>query len=106
MHIKENAQDYSSARIDAEMQKHHYPLQYLIYLVALKRYLAMCGIEKPTSKLGGAFYVFVRGVRQNDNPALGIMFDKPSEKLIDALDAFFADGLSPEAIEALSMRAR
>ena len=104
--LGENAQDYSSARIDAEMQKHHYPLQYLIYLVALKRYLAMCGIEKPTSKLGGAFYVFVRGVRQNDNPALGIMFDKPSEKLIDALDAFFADGLSPEAIEALSMRAR
>lgn len=104
--LGETVQDYTQARIDEQMQKHHYPLQYLIYLVALKRYLALCGIDNPTAKLGGAFYVFVRGVRQNDTPALGITFDKPSDKLIDALDAFFAEGLSPEAMTALKLRAR
>ena len=89
-----DVQDYSQEAMIAEITRKHYSLQYVIYLVALKRHLMATmamNEENVWDVIGGAFYVFVRGIdaqqgldargRRN-----GIFFDCPRQA-VDALDA-------------------
>ncbi|HWE54251.1 MAG TPA: UvrD-helicase domain-containing protein [Acidimicrobiales bacterium] len=57
------AEHYRPSALDGEMQARHYPLQALIYMVALHRYLRwrQPGYD-PHRHLGGALYLFVRGM--------------------------------------------
>lgn len=57
------AWDYRPSALEAEMLRAHYPLQALLYLVALHRYLRwrIPGYRASTH-LGGALYLFVRGM--------------------------------------------
>ncbi|MFT3761677.1 MAG: PD-(D/E)XK nuclease family protein [Pseudoxanthomonas sp.] len=70
-----------------------YDLQYLIYLVALQRWLKLRlgDAYDPEKHLGGAVYLFLRGLRSGDGET-GIHRDRPSQPLIDALDALFDGG--------------
>ena len=53
------------------MAEHHYPLQALLYLVALHRYLRWrLPCYEPAGHLGGAAYLFVRGMAGADTPAV------------------------------------
>jgi exodeoxyribonuclease V beta subunit len=54
---------YRALAIEAEMRRAHYPLQAMLYLVALHRYLRwrVRGYD-PAVNLGGAFYLFLRGM--------------------------------------------
>jgi exodeoxyribonuclease V beta subunit len=54
---------YRSDALEAEMRRAHYPLQAMLYLVALHRYLRwrVPGYD-PSEDLGGAFYLFLRGM--------------------------------------------
>ncbi len=55
--------DFTQHVMSDEMRVHRYRLQYLIYLVALRRFLkARLGRDYDDSLLGGACYVFLRGV--------------------------------------------
>jgi exodeoxyribonuclease V beta subunit len=53
------------------MAEHHYPLQALLYSVALHRYLRwrVPGYE-PSVHLGGAAYLFVRGMTGAGTPTV------------------------------------
>ena len=55
--------DYGPASTARSMAEHHYPLQALLYLVALHRYLRwrQPGYD-PATHLGGAAYLFLRGM--------------------------------------------
>jgi exodeoxyribonuclease V beta subunit len=55
--------DYGTGSMQRAMVEHHYPLQALLYLVALHRYLRwrLDGYD-PDTHLGGAAYLFVRGM--------------------------------------------
>ncbi len=55
--------DYRPDRLATAMADHHYPLQALLYAVALHRYLRwrLPGYD-PAVHLGGAAYLFVRGM--------------------------------------------
>ncbi len=55
--------DYGTDRLVAAMEEHDYPLQALLYSVALHRYLRwrMPGY-RPDAHLGGIAYLFVRGM--------------------------------------------
>jgi exodeoxyribonuclease V beta subunit len=55
--------DYGPDRLVAAMEEHDYPLQALLYSVALHRYLRwrMPGY-RPDAHLGGAAYLFLRGM--------------------------------------------
>jgi exodeoxyribonuclease V beta subunit len=57
------AGDYDRSAMAAAMADHHYPLQALLYAVALHRYLRwrLPGYG-PATHLGGAAYLFVRGM--------------------------------------------
>jgi len=57
------AADYGADRLVAAMEEHDYPLQALLYSVALHRYLRwrMPGY-RPDAHLGGIAYLFLRGM--------------------------------------------
>ncbi len=62
------------------MDKKHYKLQYLLYLVVLKRYLETRFKRNDVYDLiGGAAYFFLRGIKAS-NPSQGIYFDRPKKK--------------------------
>lgn len=71
------------------MAEHHYYLQYLLYLVAVKRYLEQFfAIPDASRMLGGAIYFYVRAVYQeNQEPSAGVYLDSGCQDLIRDLDA-------------------
>jgi len=70
------------------MAEHHYYIQYIIYLVALKRYLEFrLGVKDATNLIGGAIYYYVRAVfTDNVSPGDGIFIDNNCSELISQID--------------------
>ena len=64
--------DYAPAALADAMQRAHYPLQALLYGVALHRYLRwrLPGYD-PDRDLGGVLYLFVRGMTGPGTPRVG-----------------------------------
>lgn len=81
--------DYEQAKIVDVMARHAFNLQYLIYALALHRYLKtrLSGYQYGRD-VGGVYYLFLRGMHP-EQPGCGIFFDKPPEDLILALDRYF-----------------
>lgn len=73
------------------MADHHYYLQYLLYLVAVKRYLEQrLGIADATGLLGGAVYFYVRGIfTEQLSSGDGIYLDTNCQNLVRELDLLF-----------------
>jgi len=87
--------DYTAERIAGEMRRHHYDLQYYVYVVALHRHLATRIPDYDYERhMGGAYYFFVRGMTPATGMARGVFFDRPAAATIAALDALFA-GAAP-----------
>ena len=69
----------------------HYPLQALLYCVALHRYLRWrLPAYSPDQHLGGGLYLFLRGMLGPDNPTVdgtpcGVMRWRPPAALVVAL---------------------
>ena len=81
-----NEAAYQSTALDQAMVSHDYPLQYLIYSLALHRYLRLRLPDyDPELHLGGAYYLFIRGMKPDWGQS-GVFYDKPSVALLDALD--------------------
>jgi exodeoxyribonuclease V beta subunit len=81
--------DYQGTSLDAAMAEHHYPLQALLYTVALHRYLRQ-RLDSYTAEhqLGDNWYLFVRALGLA--PGLGIWRHRWPVALIEALDDAFA----------------
>ncbi|MCF7201249.1 exodeoxyribonuclease V subunit beta [Pseudomonas oligotrophica] len=82
-----DASYYGGERLLQALAGEHYYLQYLIYLVALRRFLRQRLLDYRDDCLGGAYYLFLRGM-----PAAGVYFARPDDALLDALDRLFAEG--------------
>ncbi|MBU0903103.1 MULTISPECIES: exodeoxyribonuclease V subunit beta [Pseudomonas] len=82
-----DASYYGGDRLLQALAAEHYYLQYLIYLVALRRFLRQRLDDFHNEQLGGAYYLFLRGM-----PSAGVYFSRPSDGLLDALDTLFAEG--------------
>lgn len=80
---------YRDAGLDAAMRTHHYPLQALLYSVAVHRYLRrrLRGYS-PAQHLGDSWYVFVRAVGLA--AGAGVWRRRWPVALIEALDELFA----------------
>ncbi|HEX7340195.1 MAG TPA: UvrD-helicase domain-containing protein [Rhodanobacteraceae bacterium] len=76
--------DYAAARLPAAIAAHDYDLQYLIYTVALHRWLRLTlgGAYDYARDVGGVRYLFVRGMTAGQ----GVFADKPPRELIETLD--------------------
>jgi exodeoxyribonuclease V beta subunit len=63
--------DYHPDRLPAAMAEHHYPLQALLYSVALHRYLRWrLPSYDPAVHLGGVAYLFLRGMAGAETPCV------------------------------------
>lgn len=82
-----DASYYGGDRLLQALAAEHYYLQYLIYLVALRRFLRQRLDDFHNDQLGGAYYLFLRGM-----PSAGVYFSRPADGLLDALDTLFAEG--------------
>ena len=84
---------YSKQNIHAAMTESNYHLQYLVYTLAVKKYLQLRlpGFNYATH-FGGVIYLFIRGVRKGASQ--GIFTFIPPESLINELDKL----LSKEAM--------
>ncbi len=81
-----NPQDYTPQAMQQAMAEHHYYLQYLIYCLALHRYLRLRIKDYAwETHVGGVLYLFLRGM-QPASPASGVFFHKPDAALMEALD--------------------
>jgi exodeoxyribonuclease V beta subunit len=83
--------DYSAVSLARCMQQHHYVLQYLIYLVALHRYLKHRVPDYDYEKhFGGVRYLFLRGMSP-EHPGSGVFCDRPSLALVEALSSLLQE---------------
>jgi exodeoxyribonuclease V beta subunit len=84
---------YAASALPAAMAAHHYPLQAVLYLVALHRYLRwrLGASYDPDLHLGGVGYLFLRGMA---GPAstTGVFSWRPATSAVLALDRLFALG--------------
>ena len=82
-HLGNSSEDYREDALGRAMTEHRYTLQYLLYTVALDRYLS---IRVPgyrySTHFGGVIYVFLRGVREGNGERSGFFRELPPESLI------------------------
>lgn len=95
--VESGPEHYSQAFMAAEIAKKHYYIQYMLYLVALHRFLRSRLPEYDYDRdVGGAVYLFVRGMIGPNTAGdaagnrHGVFFDKPPKTLIVALSDLFA----------------
>lgn len=98
-YVAEKPSDYTPEIIEETMDKKLYKLQYLLYLIALKR-IVECKMQVSDGYklIGGTAYYFLRGVNA-DNPDQGIYFDRPSDALIACVDEFLDKGYDEDRLK-------
>ncbi len=95
-HLGYAPSDYGPDAVQAAMSEHGYHLQYLLYALALDRYLRrrVPGYRADTH-FGGVLYLFVRGMRPDwvnpDGTPAGVFHHRPAPAALARLDALFAD---------------
>ncbi len=110
-HLGFAAADYDAGPVENAMSDHGYHLQYLLYTVALDRYLQrrIPGYRYETH-FGGVLYLFVRGIRpawrNSDGTAAGVYAHVPPREAIRQLNALFAGQAYPAAGRAAAEVAR
>src|SRR5690606_30611857 len=93
--LGDRPRDYAEPALREVMFEHHYVLQYHLYLTALHRHLrARLRDYDPERHLGGACYVFLRGVGRERG---GFFAHRPPAPSIAALDRWI--GTSRDAVE-------
>lgn len=81
-------ENYQPAQLPEVMKNGFYDWQYLLYTLALHRYLQSRDPHYQYERdFGGVIYTFLRGMNGQDQN--GIYFDKPDWRLIQALEELF-----------------
>jgi exodeoxyribonuclease V beta subunit len=89
-----SAWHYRPAALAAEMQRSHYALQALLYLVALHRFLRWRVPDyDPDRDIAGVFYLFLRGMTGADD-GTGVFAWTPPSGLVAALSDLLDRGPS------------
>jgi exodeoxyribonuclease V beta subunit len=85
-HMGCRVEEYGREALKAAMERQLYPLQYLLYTVALNRFLSLRvrGYDYSTH-FGGVLYFFIRGVSRERGEGYGIFRDTPPVGMIDEL---------------------
>jgi exodeoxyribonuclease V beta subunit len=93
--LGKDAEAYTENAIRHALLEKRYDAQYVLYLLALHRYLkSRLGSNYDYERdIGGAVYFFLRGV---GGPVGGVHFEKPSKESIEKLDVLFRGNVSQE----------
>ena len=81
-YLGQKISNYTSNNLKQAIEHHYYDLQYLLYSVALVKYLQITldGFDYQ-AHFGGVAYLFTRGI--NGNTGQGIYCNQPSQQLIE-----------------------
>jgi len=94
--LGDSPEAYGPEALEREMLGQHYGLQYHLYLLALHRLLRQRLPNYEYERdVGGAVYVFVRGVTPG-RPELGLFRDRPPQRVLDELEVRLLGTSSPE----------
>ncbi len=84
-------EDYRPEKLSVAMTAGSYYLQYLIYTVALHRYLRWRLPDYDYERrFGGVRYLFLRGMRAEQGLRCGMFADRPPRELIERLDRYLS----------------
>ncbi|WP_182995385.1 exodeoxyribonuclease V subunit beta [Pelobium manganitolerans] len=84
-YLGDRLEDYDTEQLSEAMNENNYHLQYLIYSLAVRKYLeSRIPNFNFDRQFGGVIYLFVRGMRSASNT--GVFTAKPSWTLINKLD--------------------
>ncbi|ALG68638.1 exodeoxyribonuclease V subunit beta [Beggiatoa leptomitoformis] len=84
---------YHHSKLPAAMEGEAYYLQYILYLVALHRYLQnRLPDYHYETHIGGVYYLFLRGMNPNTGANYGVFRDKPSVAFIEQLSQYCWQG--------------
>jgi len=79
--------DYRPDKLEDEILDRRYDLQYLLYTVALHRYLGQrLPCYRYETHFGGVYYLFLRAMRPGDTDSRGIFHVCPNPEIIQVLD--------------------
>ncbi|MCW8908112.1 MAG: exodeoxyribonuclease V subunit beta [Sedimenticola sp.] len=82
---------YDRSGLQAAVAGNGYYLQYLLYSVALHRYLARRLPDYHYERhFGAVYYLFLRGMSPATGPEYGVFRDRPRFQLVQALDDYFS----------------
>lgn len=85
--LGDHPDDYQPDKLALNNQQHYYDLQYLIYSVALHRFLAQRQADyDPAQHFGGVAYFYLRGMAADFAPGSGVFFHPLSSALIEAME--------------------
>jgi exodeoxyribonuclease V beta subunit len=85
-HLGYRMEEYGRLALKAAIERQLYPLQYLLYTVALNRYLSLRVRDYDYSThFGSVLYFFLRGVSPEHGEEYGIFRDTPPVEMIDEL---------------------
>ena len=89
-HLGTGFEHYRQEQLKEAMLDHRYDLQYLIYTIALNRYLERrLRKYEYTTHFGGVYYLFLRGISPEAEKGNGVFFSRPEKELIETLDRYF-----------------
>lgn len=81
---------YSPSALFENNQHHLYDLQYLIYCLALHRYLNNTLADyQPERHFGGVYYLYLRGMHPENQEGEGVFFTSISQEVLHLLDSIF-----------------
>lgn len=89
--LGDSLSDYGQAQMSDAMAREGYFLQYLLYTLALHRYLRRRLPDYDYDRhMGRVFYLFLRGIDPSGSGTTGIYRARPERSLIEALDDYFS----------------
>ncbi|WP_051275369.1 exodeoxyribonuclease V subunit beta [Aestuariibacter salexigens] len=90
-YLGDRLEDYDSESLRQNNQSHLYDLQYLIYSVALHRYLAVrIDNYHPATHFGGVYYLYLRGMSSRNKNYSGVFSTAIDVDLLTRLDNCFS----------------
>jgi exodeoxyribonuclease V beta subunit len=86
---------YRPPELRAEIGRREYYLQYLLYTLALHRYLhrRLPGYRYE-QHFGAVYYLFLRGMDPALGAGQGVFRDRPASHLVEAMDSYFGGGVA------------
>ena len=92
--LGKNQDDYRPDLLKEVMEREHYVLQYLIYTVALHRYLKHRIPDYHYEEhFGGVYYLFLRGMDPALDNQCGVYFDRPGQALIGSVERLLGSAM-------------
>jgi len=86
-HLGFSLDQYTPEKLAGAVNDRRYDLQYLIYSLALHRYLKLRLPDYDyKTHFGGVYYLFLRGMRPAYGDSYGVYYVKPDKTLIEELD--------------------